>query len=1602
MEGGVFSDSVDVLLTQLCKHHLQDTQKRAYIVQPQTSRDVQCKRLKRKAYNTLFEFLKGRGRYSCISPSDPVKKEIDGILIYAYHLRCNRFFDEANRLEALLDTLLSKDGDKSDVMSVLLLLVLLSERRNPTSSEVIGHASQKLPLVTSKRTQHMVLPEGPPVYGDSQVVCPDSFYMHYPRELFEAAHQQTDIRTKMDIKRPNLFELTPGTELSGNGWFNYKPLLNDAHEKEARMTMFGGLVQGRITSLDVKLELPELPDEFDMKCPEIRIPKVMSSSQLSQDTNDTFISTSMTTFNDSAIEENIWDLALKCKRGRYYTWERRGIEGSIERPYFSEAGPLAVDKWYSQMLLQLQVIAPGVVLPPRREISQSQLLKDVIYLLIGVESHTFKLDEATQSFMTTEGVYVTGITPDALSNCLRDFVACGSNYYRLNLCSKAPVVDSFYEKGMVYQAYTGAVRKVLQHYRAVILSVPPKTTLLQLKFTCERTFQQIRFLSQLCWCGRDSINFPTGIQLLTYLYQETLEAMNTDNYPMMLAILQTACGPYTVFVQEWVFHGSFRDVYGEFTIQVNHQYLEYRDKHYWTDGYALAAEQIEDSAPVFLRDMACDIFICGKTINLLKICCPEHFVCQVDDSDIPHVTVTFSERQLSTLDTRCQIYVSKMQQIARNLTISREQMVEQAEQAKRDLMEKAHTVASQEIARLQAKIDERKKAADMKKRQEFQRLKSQMVTDLQRRAGEKEQSAEEDKEHMARLTRSEEAMEVRELQLEQEAREELVKYYAELSEDAAQREQKALWKVRRSRLELARVDFLSADQEKWRREMEEATEAKAVLERDQDTSLPVWAEKVNDSPDGNPVIADDTEPDAAALPMWAERGLTAPPAAVYGLDTSAEQKLPGWARKGLETYSVEEEPVVVEGGDGDGLHDGVFVSPRKKTGLRMNESFTASKESEESPEKKTIRVFEEMHCTTESDGVGAAKPQVKLMQDRHATTETVPDEEYKPIVKISEEMHATKETESSDQKPHIKVVLDVHANMESTSSQEVSAPKLKRHSEQHANVETTSKEWKVKKQNFFGHVSKISGLEYDITAPKLKKHAEIYANLQSDTNDFAIRPMIKINKALMVNMESQSAAFKPMIRVDKHKHSSRESEFVDLDERRLKKFRIRNIHGHSSDSTVQKLLYGEKYGSPSSERGEKELEHVTDTSMDIMTAAASHSMWMDNEIDQYQDNFDCLNEPPVADLMASTPMAYGSWGDYGISLEGEVEAFRYMPLPAILHRTITASLKAQVNLVNKCIIDYFFSELKIQSHFEALRSFLFMGDGDFAQILSDILLDKLAQNPLPQEMLNPFFLNGALTKSLQLSMHSEDKFADNLSFAVKYSPTVFQPNAHDTLDCLELRYKVDWPMNIVLTDSCMTKYGRIFSFMLQLKRLVWALKDILHRLKRDSIINKAGNSPQFRRLQLHRWEMMHFVKVIQEYIANQILLLTWSEFMDAVHTDVHNLDDLHHVHARYLENAIFRSLQNKKAAFVMKIIQDTFSLILKFRSQLVSAPWIRDANTGEMTHPNFNNMVASYDAFKAYTLFLFKVVKKLALRGYQPHLQELLLRFNFNNHYDKS
>ena len=86
---------------------------------------------------------------------------------------------------------------------------------------------------------------------------------------------------------------------------------------------------------------------------------------------------------------------------------------------------------------------------------------------------------------------------------------------------------------------------------------------------------------------------------------------------------------------------------------------------------------------------------------------------------------------------------------------------------------------------------------------------------------------------------------------------------------------------------------------------------------------------------------------------------------------------------------------------------------------------------------------------------------------------------------------------------------------------------------------------------------------------------------------------------------------------------------------------------------------------------------------------------------------------------------------------------------------------------------------------------------------------------------------------------------------------------------------------------------------------------------------------------------------------------------------VQNLDDLHHRHTDYLNKAIFRSLLNKKASPVMKIISDIFSLVLKLHTQLMSAPWQQHQQTGHVTHPAYGIMCSTMKSFKDCSRFLF-------------------------------
>merc|ERR1719384_2353390 len=139
--------------------------------------------------------------------------------------------------------------------------------------------------------------------------------------------------------------------------------------------------------------------------------------------------------------------------------------------------------------------------------------------------------------------------------------------------------------------------------------------------------------------------------------------------------------------------------------------------------------------------------------------------------------------------------------------------------------------------------------------------------------------------------------------------------------------------------------------------------------------------------------------------------------------------------------------------------------------------------------------------------------------------------------------------------------------------------------------------------------------------------------------------------------------------------------------------------------------------------------------------------------------------------------------------------------------------------------------------------------------------------------------------------------------------------------------------------------------------------------------------------------MLNFLRNLRDYVASQVLEISWQEFQDNLLNKVTCLDDLIAIHEKYLNRALFRCLLNPKAASVMKILRDIFSSITKFSGIICTRM------TGD-EEDNFAKIEAQYKIFSQYSRFFFSLVTKLSARGYQPHLQDLLLRLNFNGFYN--
>jgi len=294
-----------------------------------------------------------------------------------------------------------------------------------------------------------------------------------------------------------------------------------------------------------------------------------------------------------------------------------------------------------------------------------------------------------------------------------------------------------------------------------------------------------------------------------------------------------------------------------------------------------------------------------------------------------------------------------------------------------------------------------------------------------------------------------------------------------------------------------------------------------------------------------------------------------------------------------------------------------------------------------------------------------------------------------------------------------------------------------------------------------------------------------------------------------------------------------------------------------------------------------------------------------------------------------------------------------------------------------------------------------MNAGDFIDVLITQLVDCNLASGISS--IAPHELNACLNTALKISTYDSDPFSSNLAFVQIPCPNTQGGNSASTTDLLDmhrisLSYNISWPICLVVTPDSISLYHSIFTFLLKIKRAHDALRHVWLYMKSAILRGVHQRDPRWATLELIRHEMLHFVNILQEYVINQVLGICWKEFKDNLHSkqDVYDVDELRGIHEEYLQNSLRRCMLNQAGAPVQQIINRIFGFVNAFKTQITSIPLDQ-----ALQPATFDGLVQVQKGFQSCSQFLYKILVKLNAKGKKPHLQQLIVFFNYNGFYGK-
>lgn len=225
-------------------------------------------------------------------------------------------------------------------------------------------------------------------------------------------------------------------------------------------------------------------------------------------------------------------------------------------------------------------------------------------------------------------------------------------------------------------------------------------------------------------------------------------------------------------------------------------------------------------------------------------------------------------------------------------------------------------------------------------------------------------------------------------------------------------------------------------------------------------------------------------------------------------------------------------------------------------------------------------------------------------------------------------------------------------------------------------------------------------------------------------------------------------------------------------------------------------------------------------------------------------------------------------------------------------------------------------------HLQALKKYLLLGQGDFVALLMESLAPSLDWPAGSQ-------YRHVLTGQLDTAIRGSNAQYDPDEILHRLDAKILERSSGDVgWDVFSLDYRIDPPLNVIITPWATRKYLTMFNFLWRVKRVEFAMGSTWRRCMTGARGVLADLNDQM----VRDWkaarccmaEMIHFINQLQYYILFEVIEASWDQLQAAINKPDCTLDGLIEAHSRYLESITRKGLFDTPRHAITGKVEDGF------------------------------------------------------------------------------